>query len=50
MSINEMQAFYSAALYAWADEKYWYLPDQDTPWEMFLPCVYEFTGSILSHL
>ena len=45
MSINEMQAFCSAALYAWADEKYWYLPDQDTPWEMFLPCVYELNDN-----
>jgi hypothetical protein len=42
MSINEMQAFCSSAPYAWADEKYWYLPDRDTPWDMFLPCIYEF--------
>jgi hypothetical protein len=45
MSINEMHAFCSAAPYAWADEKYWYLPDRDTPWEMFLPCVYEFNDT-----
>jgi hypothetical protein len=45
MSINEMQAFCSAPPYAWADEKYWYLPDRDTPWEMFLPCVYEFNDN-----
>jgi hypothetical protein len=36
MGINEMQAFCSAAPYAWVDEKYWYLPDFDTPWEMFM--------------
>ena len=45
MSINGMHAFCSAAPYAWADEKYWYLPDRDTPWEMFLPCVYEFNDT-----
>jgi hypothetical protein len=42
MGINEMWAFCSAAPYAWADEKYWYLPDHDTPWEMFLPCIFSF--------
>jgi hypothetical protein len=45
MSINEMQAFCSAAPYAWAEERYWYLPDRDTPWEMFLPCIYEFNNN-----
>ena len=42
MGINEMQAFCSAAPYAWADPQYWYLPERDTPWEMFLPCIYGF--------
>jgi hypothetical protein len=45
MGINEMQAFCLAAPYARAEEKYWYLPDQDTPWGMFLPCIYEFNDN-----
>jgi hypothetical protein len=42
MGINEMQAFCSAAPYAWAEENYWYLSDCDTPWDMFLPCIFGF--------
>jgi hypothetical protein len=42
MGINKMQAFCSAAPYAWADENYWYLPDCNTPWDMFLPCICGF--------
>jgi len=47
MSINEIQAFCSAAPYAWADEMYWHSLDRDTPWEMFLCMASMIIGSIL---
>ena len=42
MSQNEMKAFCSAAPFCWTDDRYWYAPDRDTPWEVFLPCIYQF--------
>jgi len=42
MSQNEIKPFCSAALFCWIDERYWYAPDRDTPWEVFLPCIYQF--------
>jgi hypothetical protein len=44
MAINEMKAFCSAAPYCWAEEEFWYLPQRDTPWDVFLPCLTEWNN------
>jgi len=42
MRLNEMKAFCSAAPYCWSDEVHWYSPQCDTPWDVFLPYIFEF--------
>ena len=42
MPINYFKAFCSAAPYAWADPKYWYLDTRDNPWDIFTPCLASF--------
>ena len=42
LSVNEMKCFCSAAPYCWCDKQYWFVPDRDTPWDVFLPCLHAY--------
>lgn len=39
VDVNTMRAFVSAFPYVYADEKHWFLPSRDTPWDMFMPTI-----------
>jgi hypothetical protein len=41
MTMNEMKVFRSAAPFFWAQEEFWYLPQRDAPWDVFIPCLTE---------
>ncbi len=44
MTMNKMKASCSAASYCWAKEEFWYLPQQDTPWDVCIPCLTEWNN------
>jgi len=39
MPINYFKAFQHAAAYCWCPEDFWYIPKDDKPWEVILPCL-----------
>jgi hypothetical protein len=48
MSVNEMKCFCSAAPYCWCDKQYWFVPDRDTPWDVFLPYLQAYNKTRIS--
>jgi hypothetical protein len=44
MVMNEMKALCSAAPFCWAKEEFLYLPQRDTPWDVFIPCLSEWNN------
>jgi hypothetical protein len=44
MPINYFKAFCSAAPYCWSEEQNWYEDTHDVPWDVFLPCLTNFSS------
>ena len=40
--IIPFKALCSAAAYAWADNKFWYIEKHDPSWDIFVPCLQSY--------